>query len=126
MYMPIVKLKQLPRNFISVFIYTGNNFTDSSYMLYILKQLPIEHPESKQIPCDYKIIGKCIRLYCKSLYSTKIKTTTNQLSFFNIFVQVNSGIQGRCQWRRQWNFPRVISWTALQALKKTTSQAVCV
>ena len=65
-------------------------------MLYILKQLPIEHPKSKQIPCDYKTIGKCFRLYCNSLYSTKIKTTTNQLSFF-IFVQVNPGIKGRCQ-----------------------------
>ena len=50
-------------------------------MLYILKQLPIEYAESKQTLCDYKIIGKCIRLYCKSLYLTKIKTTTNQLSF---------------------------------------------
>ena len=57
-------------------------------MLYILKQLPIEHPESKQIPCDYKIIGKCIRLYCKSLYSTKIKTTTNQLSFSFLFKSI--------------------------------------
>ena len=41
-------------------------------MTYILKQLPIGLQKQKQIPCDYKTIGKCFRLYCKSLYLTKI------------------------------------------------------